>query len=69
MVDYATTTVTRLADGTTQVEELGSVISGLDIGDNATQIDTLPNIDLSVCNTPSGLTSLSGPATTVFSSL
>jgi hypothetical protein len=60
VVDYATTVATRLADGSTQIEGEGSVISGLDSGDDAVQDLTLPELDIDACDSPTGLTSISG---------
>ena len=65
-VDFTTTVVTHLADGSTVVEATGTVTSGYDAGAAAERVKVLPALSLTACSQPPGLTSVQGTATLTF---
>jgi len=65
-VFFATTTVTRLADGTSNVTSVGSVTAGFALGSTAVREKIFPELDVTACMSTQGVTQLSGPATLTF---
>ena len=63
---FGTSEAIHLADGSTQVTNLGSVTNGFAQGAIATRQVILPELDLTACSSPSGITQLSGSATLTF---
>jgi hypothetical protein len=65
VVEFTTIVVTRLLNGSTVAVLTGTVTSGLDMGFAATKTVTDPDFS-TVCDSPEGMTTLSGSVTIAF---
>lgn len=65
-VVYGTNVVVRLADGSTQVTSTGAVVAGFGALSTVVRTITYPQLNLTACNQPPGVTTLTGAAVLTF---